>query len=85
MKKLLPYKKPVFIIALIISVILNIFYAIDSFLFPVKLHICSGNYSDCFIHAKYKNMSSCEDDNEKLSWYCNSTDPKNITCRESLP
>lgn len=50
--------------------------------FPVEYKICSEGYVDCFTVAKLDDMVSCEQMKEKWSWYCDSTNPKDIRCHE---
>lgn len=52
----------------------------ELFRFPVSYMVCAADYSDCFVAAKFDDMSSCQSWVERGGWYCDSTDSSNIQC-----
>lgn len=63
-----------------ILVIFTVYFLYEYFSFSTKLVICSTIYKECSTFAKFKNMNDCQETKEREEWYCNSIDPKNITC-----
>ena len=48
--------------------------------FKTDLLLCNKENGDCEVIAQFKDFETCKTMNERWSWYCNSTDPSEITC-----
>ncbi len=64
------------------SIFIVFYLIITYYKFPVKLYNCNSIGNDCFIDSKHRNLFSCETTRERQTWYCDSTNKNNITCRE---
>ncbi|MDO8493423.1 MAG: hypothetical protein Q7S19_02655 [bacterium] len=67
---------------LAIVLVLVVWLTYENFKFPIKYIICDQLYENCFVHAKFKYMDSCQIIKEKGGWYCDQTDKRNIKCEE---
>lgn len=70
------------ILLLLMVVVLFIFVVYEKIIFPIKYVICDSLYKNCFVHAKFKDMDSCQVAKEKGGWYCDQTDKRDIRCED---
>jgi len=52
--------------------------------FPIKYVICDPSYTNCFVSAKLKNFTDCENTKEMGNWLCDSSNPKDINCKVAI-
>ena len=76
-------KNKIIYLILFLLTILSTLFIIEKIRFPVSYVICGRGYTDCFTHARFHDMQSCQLKNEVGSWLCDSHDPKDIKCKVS--